>query len=91
MRAKDYKPQDKGASKMLNIIVKDLLEYVDVDESMITEDTQPANDLHLNSYDYISLVGKLEDDLGITISERDLRDMRTLGDLDEYIQKKMLK
>jgi len=75
---------------MLNIIVKDLMEYVDVDESMITEKTQPGTDLHLNSYDYISLVGRLEDDLGITISERDLRDMRTLGDLDEYIQKKML-
>lgn len=75
---------------MLNIIVKDLLEYVDVEESSITEKTKPASDLHLNSYDYICLVGKLEDDLGIQISESDLKGFTTLGDLDEYIQKKML-
>jgi len=76
---------------MLNIIVKTLMEYVDVDESTITEKTQPVTDLQMNSYDFISLVGRLEDDLGITISERELRNMTTLGDLDEYIQKKMLK
>jgi len=75
---------------MLAIIVKDLMEYVEIDESLITEKTQPVTDLHLNSYDYISLVGRLEDDLGITISERELRNMTTLGDLDEYIQKKMM-
>lgn len=80
----------KEVSKMLNIIVKDLLEYVDVEESTITEKTKPACDLHLNSYDYICLVGKLEDDLGIQISESDLKGFTTLGDLDEYIQKKML-
>lgn len=79
------------ALKMLNIIVKDLLEYVDVEESSITEKTKPASDLHLNSYDYICLVGKLEDDLGIQISESDLKGFTTLGDLDEYIQKKMLR
>ena len=75
---------------MLNIIVKDLLEYVDIDASLITESTRPATDLNLNSYDYISLVGKLEDDLGITIPECELRKFTTLGDLDDYVQKKML-
>ena len=36
---------------MLNVIVKDLMEYVDIEESMINENTQPAVDLQLNSYD----------------------------------------
>ena len=40
---------------MLNIIVKDLLEYVDIDASLITESTRPATDLNLNSYDYIKI------------------------------------
>lgn len=75
---------------MLKIIVKDLLDYVDIDESLITEDTKPSTDLHLNSYDYISLVGKLEDDIGIKIDENELRKFVTLGELDAYIQKKML-
>ena len=76
---------------MLNVIVKDLMEYVDIEESMINENTQPAVDLQLNSYDYICLVGKLEDDLGITIPETDLRKITTLGDLDEYVRAKLLK
>lgn len=80
----------RGVRKMLRIIVKDLLEYVDVDESMITEQTQPIADLHMNSYDFVSLVGRLEDDLGITISERELRGMTTLGELDAYVQRQML-
>lgn len=74
---------------MLNLIVKEIMDYVDIEEFEITEETKPVTDLHLNSYDYVCLVGKLEDELGITISESEMRKFITLGDLDEYIQKKM--
>ena len=75
---------------MLNIIVNILMEYVDVEESSITEKTNPVTDLHLNSYDFICLIGRLENELGITIPERDLRSFVSLGDLDAYIREKMM-
>ena len=76
---------------MLNIIIKDIMEYVEIEESSLTESTNPVTDLHLNSYDFISLIGRLESELGIAIPERELRKLETLGDLDVYIREKMLK
>ncbi|MDD2534765.1 MAG: acyl carrier protein [Eubacteriales bacterium] len=74
---------------MLNIIVKNLIDYVEIDLDRITEKTSPVSDLNLNSYDFISLIGKLEAELGIDIPERDFRNFQTLGDLDQYIKEKI--
>lgn len=71
---------------MLNLIINILTEYVDVDPATITEKTNPVADLNLNSYDFICIVGRVESELGISIPERELRKMETLGDLDSYIR-----
>lgn len=76
---------------MLNIISKLIMEYVEVDESLITRETNPIKDLKLNSYDFISIIGKIESELGIEINERDIRKLETLGDLDDYIKTKIFK
>ena len=76
---------------MLNIITKLIMEYVEVDESLITRETNPIKDLSLNSYDFISISGKIESELGIEINERDIRKLETLGDLDDYIKAKIVK
>lgn len=78
-------------NKMLNIITKLIMEYVEVDESLITRETNPIKDLNLNSYDFISIIGKIESELGVEINERDIRKLETLGDLDDYIKAKMVK
>jgi len=75
---------------MLNIISKLIMEYVEVDESLITRETNPIRDLKLNSYDFISIIGKIESELGIEINERDIRKLETLGDLDDYIKTKIV-
>lgn len=75
---------------MLNIITNLLMEYVEVEEKALTEEVQPIRDLHLNSYDFISIIGKLEGELGIEIDERELRNLSTLGELDAYVKAKMV-
>jgi len=75
---------------MLNIIAKLIMEYVEINEEDLTPDVNPIRDLHLNSYDFISIIGKLESELGIVIDERELRKMETLGELDEYVKSKMI-
>lgn len=74
---------------MLSIIKNLIKEYVDITDDEITPETNPVTDLHLNSYDFISIIGRLENDLGIEINERDLRNIETLGELDSYIRSKM--
>jgi acyl carrier protein len=62
---------------------------VDIDEEKITEDTHFVRDLGLNSYDFVSIVGKVESDLGIEIPDIEIRDLQTAGDMANYLKKKM--
>lgn len=74
---------------MLNYIRKNVVEYVDIDENDITENTHFVRDLHLNSYDFVSIVGKVESELGIEIPDIEIRDLQTAGDMADYLKKKL--
>ena len=74
---------------MLQIIKNIIMEYVDITEEEIHPELNPFRDLNLNSYDYINIIGKLENELGVKINERDIRKMETLGDLDKYLKSKL--
>ncbi len=71
---------------MLPIITTVVLEYADVPESAITSDTDPLRDLNLTSYDLMGIIGRLESELGVSVPEREIRHLVTLGDLDDYIK-----
>jgi acyl carrier protein len=75
---------------MLNLVKKTIQEFVEVDENEITEDTYFIRDLHLTSYDIVSMIGKLESDLGVEIPDREIRDLETAGELVEYLKNKIL-
>lgn len=62
-----------------------LLEYVDVDPKTITPETEFLKDLKVTSYDILTMVGELEDEFGIHISDDELKDMLTVGDLAKYL------
>jgi acyl carrier protein len=70
---------------MLPIITTVVREYADVAESAINRDTDPLRDLNLTSYDLMGIIGRLESELGVSVAERDVRHLVTLGDLDDYI------
>jgi acyl carrier protein len=70
---------------MLPIITTVVREYADVPESSINRDTDPLRDLNLTSYDLMGIIGRLESELGVSVAERDVRNLVTLGDLDDYI------
>ena len=71
---------------LLPIISTVVREYADVPESAITRETDPLRDLNLTSYDLMSIIGRLESELGVSVAERDVRHLVTLGDLDDYIK-----
>lgn len=74
---------------MLNYIRKKLIEYVDIKEDEITGETRFVADLNLNSYDFINIIGKVEEDMGVEIPDIDVRDIQTVGEMAEYLKKKI--
>lgn len=74
---------------MTSYVCKKLLEYVDVEESLITDKTHLILDLHMNSYDCVNIVGRIEEELGIEIPDIEIRNLLTVGELSDYLQAKM--
>ncbi len=74
---------------MLSMIRKIIVEFVDIEEDKITEETNFLQDLNINSYDFANIIGKMEENLGIEIPDRDLRQLETVGEIKEYLLKKL--
>lgn len=71
---------------MLDEFKEIICQYVDVDPAKITEDARFMEDLGFNSYDFMSLVGEIEDKYDIEVNERDVVQVKTVGDAIEYIK-----
>lgn len=71
---------------MLGLIKDTILEYVDVDPDSITLETRLVDDLNLNSYELISIIGSIEQQLGVSVPDDALRNMQTIGDVVNFIK-----
>lgn len=60
--------------------------YVEADPDSITEDARFIEDLGFNSYDFMSLLGELEQEMDITVNEEDVMGLHTVGDAIKYIE-----
>ena len=63
-----------------------ICEYVDVNPEQITEEARFMEDLGFNSYDFMSLVGEVEEAFEIEVEEREVVNIKTVKDAMEYIQ-----
>lgn len=68
--------------KMKELIVN----YVDVNADDITEDSRFVEDLGFNSYDFMSLLGELENEFEVTVDESDAIDIHTVGEAVKYLE-----
>ncbi len=71
---------------MLKELKKVICQYVDVNPEDIKEDSRFIEDLGFTSYDFMSLVGELEDKYDIEVNERDVVNVKTVGQAVEYIK-----
>ena len=68
--------------------IKELIcNYVEVNENDITEDSRFIEDLGFNSYDFVSMLGELEEELGVTVDENDILEVHTVGEAVKYLTK----
>ena len=72
---------------MLEQLKEIICQYVDVDPEAITEDARFVEDLGFNSYDFMSMVGELEEIYDIEVEEREVVGIRTVGEAIEYLEK----
>lgn len=72
---------------MFEQIKETILQYVDVDPEKITPEARFVEDLCFNSYDFISLLGELEENFGVSVNEEEVTGLATVGDVMEYVEK----
>ncbi len=63
-----------------------ICQYVDVQPEKISEDSRFIEDLGFNSYDFMSMVGEIEDHFDIEVEEREVVNVKTVKDAMEYIK-----
>ena len=64
-----------------------ILQYVEVNPEDITPEARFIEDLHFNSYDFMSLLGELEEKLNVTVDEQEILELHTVGDAVTYLEK----
>lgn len=74
---------------MLEELREIICQYVDVDADKITEDARFMEDLGFNSYDFMSLVGEVEEKYDIEVEEREVVQIKTVKDAMDYISSLM--
>ena len=63
-----------------------ICEYVDVNPSDIKEESRFIEDLGFNSYDFMSMVGEIEEKFDVEVEEREVVNVKTVKDAVEYIR-----
>ena len=61
--------------------------YVDVEPEEITTDARFVEDLSFNSYDFMCMLGEIEETLQITVDEEEVMKLHTVGEAAEYLEK----
>ena len=69
--------------KLVDIIVN----YVEVDKADIKPESRFMEDLGFNSFDFMSMLGEIEDELDVEICQEDATDIRTVQEAAEYLEK----
>ena len=80
----------KGERAVLENIKEIIREYVPIEMSNITKESKLVEDLGLNSYEFMSLIGRLEDVFDIEVDEREVVKIKTIGDVEDYIKQLQL-
>ena len=70
--------------------IKEILaEQLDADPEEMTMDTNIAEDLEADSLDVVELLMSIEDEFEVEIPDEEIENLKTIGDVVEYIQNNM--
>ncbi len=72
---------------MLEKLIPIICEYVEIEPEDITLASRFIEDLHFNSYDFMSFLGEVEEMLDVTVDEQDVIELDTVGKAIAYLEK----
>ena len=72
---------------MFEQLRKIITRYVEVKEEQITPDSRFMEDLGFTSFDFVTMLGELEDEFDIEVSEQEVVKIRTVGEAVSYVEK----
>ena len=71
---------------MLEKLSEIICNYVEVEPSDITADSRFMEDLGFTSFDFMSMLGELEDEFDVEIDQQEVTDIRTVGEAAAYLE-----
>lgn len=72
---------------MLDKMKEIICNYVETAPEEITENSRLIEDIGLNSYDFMCMIGDLETEFGVTVDETEVVNLRTVGEAIAYLEK----
>lgn len=71
---------------MLEKIKEIVCNYVEYNPDDITAETRFIEDMGLNSYDFMCILGDLETELDVAVEESEIINLHTVGDAIAYLE-----
>ncbi|MCD7744080.1 MAG: phosphopantetheine-binding protein [Lachnospiraceae bacterium] len=71
---------------MFEKLVEIIRNYVDVEPESIRPESRFIEDLGLTSFDFMSMLGELEEDLDIEVDAKSAAEIRTVQDAVNYLE-----
>lgn len=72
---------------MFEKLVDIICNYVEVDPSDVQMESRFMEDLGFTSFDFMSMLGELEDEFDVEIDQQEVSDIRTVEEAVTYLEK----
>ena len=71
---------------MFEKLVEVICNYVEVEPENVHMESRFMEDLGFTSFDFMSMLGELEDELDVEIDQQEVADIRTVGEAVSYLE-----
>ena len=72
---------------MLEQLKEIICNYVEVEPADVKEESRFMEDLGFTSFDFMSMLGELEEELDVEINEQEAADIRSVKEAADYLEK----
>ena len=84
---KETEKKDKREEEiMFEQLVEIITEYVEVDKKDISLESRFMEDLGFTSFDFMNMLGEIEDRFDVDIDQEEAADIRTVQEAVEYLE-----
>lgn len=72
---------------MFDKLVEIIMNYVEVEKEDVKPESRFMEDLGFTSFDFMSMLGEVEDEFDLEIEQEEVADIRTVQEAVDYLEK----